>query len=118
MCSMNFLSLSISVLWLRTVSMCQHFFFFCSQEFLQIDITLSEWYLSTVQFASSKSDTYKLRAKLGLPSGSKAGCELSKTSRKTVLKKYLVLILNAKTNYHCIIYKIFFLTAVNDHTFS
>lgn len=90
---------------------CEHvsaFFFFCSQEFLQIDITLSEWYLSTVQFASSKSDTYKLRAKLGLPSGSKAGCELSKTSRKTVLKKYLVLILNAKTNYHCIIYKIFF----------
>lgn len=89
---MNFLSLSISVLWLRTVSMCQHvfFFFFCSQEFLQIDITLSEWYLSTGQFASSKSDTYKLRAKLGLPPGSKAGCELSKTSRKTVLKKYLV----------------------------
>lgn len=30
--------------------------FFCNQEFLQIVITLSEWYLSSVQFASSKSE--------------------------------------------------------------
>ena len=61
--------------------------FFCNQEFLQIDITLSEWYLSTVQFASSKFDTYKHRAKLGLPPGLKAGCKLSKTSRKNSFKE-------------------------------
>lgn len=60
--------------------------FFCNQEFLQIVITLSGT-CPLFSLPRASLNTCKHIAKLGLPPGSKADCELCITSRKTSFKE-------------------------------